>query len=151
MENENIKRACLRAAGASMAVIFSIVILAFAGVMMQRGGLFARSSLGGFPAARFAAYALAALALWLAKTVRTNGLRRAASAADEARFIHTMTTASTLAAAVCELPALAGFMLTALGGMTADLLGLSVFSGLLILLNLPKNERWQTLYSQTQH
>jgi len=118
----------------------TLVVYAILVEVLKRS-LPAPGAIDGLDAIRIALFAVAGVAIFTATVVKSMMLRRAA-ATGEARLAQ-LRTASILAAAFAELPAVLGVALFVLGRRAGDFYLLLVVSVYMLARHFPRKDAWE--------
>ena len=95
-----------------------------------------------FPWLRYAFYALGLVQIFVIKFIRETATR-SITTVDSKVLINHLQRVSIISAALCEVPAILGFVLFFLSGNTADFYVLLIMSFVLFVLYFPRYTNWE--------
>lgn len=126
-----------------LSAMAGLIVLGIAVLMLQRSGASRLLLESPGPVLRYLFYAAAVVAIFTVRLLH-NALIRRALRGHPQKILNRLQKASLWTAALCEIPALLGFMFFLLTGTSRDFYFLLILSLILFFMYFPKKIQWQT-------
>lgn len=146
----NLKKAHQMAFTLNVAIIGSLIIYAIVVEIIRRqfAPFTGFGGMSDITVVRYLFYGIVVINIFVIRVLR-NLILRKSSSDDTQSIIRKLSRSAVITAALCEVPALLGFLLFLLAGSIRDFYQLAGLSFILVFLHFPRYGNWESWIKNT--